>query len=226
MRIVLQRPRKIEMRHHHHPELSETNLKKQNCNRSSQTAGQSRSLNSGTFRINKSYCYLYVKLKPLAAFCRVQVAKLRSEAAELCGLLKEEHATDSKESTESSGESDGHGDLRQTVKTLRSEARSHRKIIRLLKEQLQHKSASHARGQFNTELNVNIEMEGQTEAKDSRSHTSETLQMAKGGKLRERKEMQEKEEKERQSTKLCRSQKQHMARHAVSVTHKTYSVCC
>lgn len=161
---------------------------------------------------------LYIKLKLLSAICREQVAKLRSEAAELRGLLKEEHATDSKESAESSGESDSHGDLKQTVKTLRSEAKSHRKIIRLLKEQLQQKSA---KGQFNTELNVNIatEMEGvRTETKDSQRHsqTSEKQQQVKESKQKEKKETQEKEEKiQGQSTKLRR--KQHMARHAVSV---------
>ncbi|XP_016146456.1 myomegalin-like [Sinocyclocheilus grahami] len=75
---------------------------------------------------------------------REQVAKLRLEASELRGFLKEENATESKESAESSGESDSHGDLHQTVKVLRSEARSHRKIIRLLKEQLQQNSVSDA----------------------------------------------------------------------------------
>lgn len=153
-------------------------------------------------------------------FCREQVSKLRSEAAELRGLLKEEHATDSKESAESSGESDSHGDLQQTVKMLRSEAKSHRKIIRLLKEQLQQKSA---RGQLNTELNVKIatEMEEvRTETKDSQRHSQTSEKQVKESKQREKKETQEKEDK---PTKLSRSQKQHMARHAVSVTRKTYS---
>ncbi|TRY95004.1 hypothetical protein DNTS_004666 [Danionella cerebrum] len=68
---------------------------------------------------------------------RDQVAKLRSEASQLHRLLKEESAAESKESAESSAESDSPGDVQRTVKILRSEARSHRKIIRLLKEQLE-----------------------------------------------------------------------------------------
>ncbi|TSK72021.1 Calmodulin-regulated spectrin-associated protein 1-B [Bagarius yarrelli] len=67
---------------------------------------------------------------------REQVNKLRSEMSKLGVLLKEETVAESKESTESSGENDSHTNLHQTVQTLRSEARSHRKIVRLLKEQL------------------------------------------------------------------------------------------
>ncbi|XP_051734867.1 CDK5 regulatory subunit-associated protein 2 isoform X7 [Ctenopharyngodon idella] len=150
---------------------------------------------------------------------REKVAKLRSEASELRGLLKEENATESKESAESSGESDSHGDLHQTVKVLRSEARGHRKIIRLLKEQLQRNSASDAGSQFNPEIMVSMasNMERKrTERKDSQRHAN-TLE--KENKQREWKEMEEKDEKRRQGqyTKPNKSQKQHVARHAANV---------
>ncbi|KAK3524591.1 hypothetical protein QTP70_029906 [Hemibagrus guttatus] len=68
---------------------------------------------------------------------REQVNKLRSEMSKLGVLLKEENSVESKESAESSGENDSHTNLHRTVQTLRSEARSHRKVVRLLKEQLQ-----------------------------------------------------------------------------------------
>lgn len=146
---------------------------------------------------------------------REQVAKLRSEASELRGLLKEENATESKESAESSGESDSHGDLHHTVKVLRSEARSHRKIIRFLKEQLERNSD----GVTQLDTKVMVSMVGsmeqlQTQHEDSQRHAS-TLQ----NKQREGKEMEEKDERRRQvrSTKASKSQKQNMARHAAYV---------
>ncbi|KAL0163344.1 hypothetical protein M9458_042740, partial [Cirrhinus mrigala] len=143
-----------------------------------------------------------------------QVAKLRLEASELRGLLKEENATESKESAESSGESDSHGDLHQTVKVLRSEARNHRKIIRLLKEQLQRNSVSDAGSQIDPKMMAGLasNME-QLQTYHEDLHTS-TLE--KENKLRERKEMEERYERRRQgqSTKPSKNQKQHMARHA------------
>ncbi|XP_067280226.1 CDK5 regulatory subunit-associated protein 2 isoform X3 [Pseudorasbora parva] len=150
---------------------------------------------------------------------REQVAKLRSEASELRGLLKEENATESKESAESSGESDSHGDLHQTVKVLRSEARGHRKIIRMLKEQLQRNLASDAGSQFDPTMMANLasNMERkQTDSKDSQRHAN-TLE--KENKQRERKEMEEKDLKRRQgqSTNPSKSQKQHVTRHAANV---------
>ncbi|XP_016404095.1 myomegalin-like isoform X3 [Sinocyclocheilus rhinocerous] len=147
---------------------------------------------------------------------REQVAKLRLEASELRGLLKEENATESKESAESSGESDSHGDLHQTVKVLRSEARSHRKIIRLLKEQLQRNSVSDARSQLDLKMMGSNMEQLQTNHEDLQRHTS-TLE--KENKPRERKEMEERYERRRQgqSTKSSKNQKQHMARHATYV---------
>ncbi|RXN34217.1 myomegalin-like isoform X1 [Labeo rohita] len=148
---------------------------------------------------------------------REQVAKLRLEASELRGLLKEENATESKESAESSGESDSHGDLHQTVKVLRSEARNHRKIIRLLKEQLQTNSVSDAGSQIDPKMMAGLasNMEQlQTHYEDLHTNTLE-----KESKPRERKEMEERYERRRQgqSTKPSKNQKQHMARHAAYV---------
>lgn len=147
------------------------------------------------------------------------MAKLRLEASELRGLLKEENATESKESAESSGESDSHGDLHQTVKVLRSEARNHRKIIRLLKEQLQTNSVSDAGSQIDPKMMAGLasNMEQlQTHYEDLHTNTLE-----KESKPRERKEMEERYERRRQgqSTKPSKNQKQHMARHAVSISH-------
>ncbi|XP_073790384.1 CDK5 regulatory subunit-associated protein 2 isoform X11 [Danio rerio] len=146
---------------------------------------------------------------------REQVAKLRSEASELRGLLKEENATESKESAESSGESDSHGDLHHTVKVLRSEARSHRKIIRFLKEQLERNSD----GVTQLDTKVMVSMAGnveqlQTQHEESQRHAS-TLEK----KQREGTEMEDKDERRRhvRSTKPSKSQKQNMARHAAYV---------
>ncbi|XP_041753568.2 CDK5 regulatory subunit-associated protein 2 isoform X3 [Coregonus clupeaformis] len=69
---------------------------------------------------------------------REELQRLRSENVDLRGQLKEEKSTESKESADTSGDSgDGQGDLRKTVERLRSEAKGHREIIQLLKEQLE-----------------------------------------------------------------------------------------
>ncbi|XP_072517489.1 CDK5 regulatory subunit-associated protein 2 isoform X2 [Salminus brasiliensis] len=171
---------------------------------------------------------------------REQVAKLRLEASELRGLLKEEHSAESKESAESSGESDGHADLRQTVQTLRTEARSHRKVIRLLKEQLQRNTAAAAASVsggtgFDPELIVSMarEMERlRLENEASRKHAL-SLEDRLKNKGRERNEgeeqhdddddddvAQDRKQKGRQgqsNQKLTRSQKHQMAKHAAYV---------
>ncbi|XP_058270947.1 CDK5 regulatory subunit-associated protein 2 isoform X3 [Hemibagrus wyckioides] len=82
---------------------------------------------------------------------REQVNKLRSEMSKLAVLLKEENSAESKESAESSGENDSHTNLHRTVQTLRSEARSHRKVVRLLKEQLQRNAKAKADGGSGTD---------------------------------------------------------------------------
>ncbi|XP_051534202.1 CDK5 regulatory subunit-associated protein 2-like isoform X2 [Myxocyprinus asiaticus] len=150
---------------------------------------------------------------------RVQVAKLRSETLDLRGLLKEENTAESKENAESSGESDRDGDLQETVKTLRSEAKGYRKVIRLLKEQLQQNLTSDAGSRFVSEMIVSStnDLERQrVECEDSQRH-NHTLQ--KEGKQKEKKEMEEKEgrRKQGQNIKPSKRQKQHMARHATYV---------
>ncbi|XP_010899423.2 CDK5 regulatory subunit-associated protein 2 [Esox lucius] len=73
---------------------------------------------------------------------REELRRLRSENANLRGQLKEEKSTESKESADTSGDSgDGQADLRQTVERLKSEAKGHRKVIKLLKEQLERTEA-------------------------------------------------------------------------------------
>lgn len=79
-------------------------------------------------------------------FYREQVNKLRLEMSQLGVLLKEESAAESKESAESSGENDSHTNLHGAMQTLRSEARSHQKVVRLLKEQLQRNAKAKADG--------------------------------------------------------------------------------
>ncbi|KAI4905002.1 hypothetical protein NFI96_016457 [Prochilodus magdalenae] len=159
---------------------------------------------------------------------REEVAKLRLEASELRGLLKEENSAEYKESAESSGESDGHTDLHQTVKTLRSEARSHRKVIRLLKEQLQRNTEAVADGGpgFDPELIVSMarEMERlRVENEASQKHALSLEDMLKekgkdrnkGGKQED--DQERKEEQRQGQNKLTKGQKHHMARHAAYV---------
>uniref|UniRef100_A0A4W5RQV6 CDK5 regulatory subunit associated protein 2 n=1 Tax=Hucho hucho TaxID=62062 RepID=A0A4W5RQV6_9TELE len=73
---------------------------------------------------------------------REDLQRLRSENVDLRGQLKEEKSTEPKESADTSGDiGDAQGDLRKTLARLRSEAKGHRKIIQLLKEQLERTEA-------------------------------------------------------------------------------------
>lgn len=113
---------------------------------------------------------------------REELLRLRSEIRELRGLLKEESSTESKEkeSADTSGDSsDGQAELRKTVERLRTEAKGHRMVIRLLNEQLEGKSGETSDGEtrFNMELivSVNQDMEdlqtkGQSHVKSPRQH--------------------------------------------------------
>ncbi|KAF5893823.1 myomegalin-like isoform X6, partial [Clarias magur] len=94
-----------------------------------------------------------------------QINKLRSEMSKLGVLLKEENPAEFRESTESSGDNDKHDNLHQTVKVLRSEARRHCKIVRLLKVQLQH----------NTKANTDSEPGVDTKLLDSMAQKMERL---------------------------------------------------
>ncbi|KAM4635269.1 CDK5 regulatory subunit-associated protein 2 isoform 3-T3 [Polymixia lowei] len=111
---------------------------------------------------------------------REELLNLRSENGKLRGLLKEEKSTESKEkeSPETSGDSsDGQADLRKTVERLRAEAKGHRKVIRLLKEQLERNSVEVSEGEAHvtTELIVSMSKEsqrtkGQSQVKSPRPH--------------------------------------------------------
>nr|XP_046146303.1 CDK5 regulatory subunit-associated protein 2 isoform X1 [Oncorhynchus gorbuscha] len=73
---------------------------------------------------------------------REELQRLRSENVDLRGQLKEEKSKESKESADTLGDiGDAQGDLRKTLERLRSEAKGHRKIIQLLKEQLERTEA-------------------------------------------------------------------------------------
>ncbi|KAJ8286570.1 hypothetical protein GJAV_G00040680 [Gymnothorax javanicus] len=90
---------------------------------------------------------------------REEVKRLQEENIDLKGLLKEEKSTESKESAESSGDSDGHKDLQKVVEKLRSEAKGYRKVIKLLKEQLELNSSAGGEAGFNPELIVSMARE-------------------------------------------------------------------
>ncbi len=81
-------------------------------------------------------------------------------------------------------ESDSRGDLHQTVKVLRSEARNHQKIICLLKKQLQWNSVSDARSQLDLKMMASNMEQLQTNHEDLQ-RTPSTLE--KENKPRERK---------------------------------------
>nr|XP_029499874.1 myomegalin-like isoform X3 [Oncorhynchus nerka] len=73
---------------------------------------------------------------------REELQSLRSDNVDLRGQLKEEKSKESKESADTLGDiGDAQGDLRKTLERLRSEAKGHRKIIQLLKEQLERTEA-------------------------------------------------------------------------------------
>ncbi|KPP78764.1 CDK5 regulatory subunit-associated protein 2-like [Scleropages formosus] len=90
---------------------------------------------------------------------REEIMRLQAENISLEGLLKEDKSVESKESADSSGESIGSKDLQRVVEKLRSEAKSNRKIIKLLKEQLKLNSSTEDKSSFNPELIVNMARE-------------------------------------------------------------------
>lgn len=155
--------------------------------------------------------------------------KLRSEMSKLGVLLKEENVAESKESAESSGENDSHSNLHGTVQILRSEARSHRKVVRLLKEQLQRNAKAKAESGPGVEPELIDSMARKMERmRDEHEatlrHAASLEDRLKEIQNRERDMGREQEEKERrkkgrqdQSKKLYRSLK-----HAVSHDSHVY----
>lgn len=166
--------------------------------------------------LNSSCPHLY--FHPLCY--REQVNKLRSEMSKLSVLLKEENLADSKESAESSGENDSHTNIHQTMQTLRSEARSHRKVVRLLKEQLQRNTKAKADGgpRIDAELidSMARKMERMREEHEAtRRHAANLEDRLKDIQSRERNEGREQEEKERK--KKGRQDQGKKLKHAVSL---------
>ncbi|XP_056146744.1 CDK5 regulatory subunit-associated protein 2 isoform X3 [Lampris incognitus] len=106
---------------------------------------------------------------------REELFSLRSENLELQGLLKEGNSTEFKEreSADTSGDSsDGQADLRRTVEKLRAEAKSHHKVIRLLKEQLKMNSGEVLEGDIHvtSQLIVSTAQEREGQQTKSLSH--------------------------------------------------------
>lgn len=144
---------------------------------------------------------------------REQVNKLRSEMSKLGVLLKEENVA--KESAESSGENDSHTNLPQTVQTLRSEARSHRKVVRLLKEQLQRKPNADSEPGVDSELvdSMARKMERlRAEHEATRRHAASLEERLNEIQSRKRNEGREQEERDRK--KKGRQEQNKKLRHA------------
>ncbi|MCJ8741063.1 hypothetical protein PDJAM_G00066390 [Pangasius djambal] len=156
---------------------------------------------------------------------REQVNKLRSEMSKLGVLLKEENSAEFKESAESSGENDGHTNLHRTMQTLRSEARSHRKVVRLLKEQLQCNTKAKADGGpgFDPELidSMARKMERLREEHEAtQKHAASLEDRLKEIQNRERNEGREREEekeRKKKSKKLNKSLKHAYAKSRLPV---------
>ncbi|XP_023663668.2 CDK5 regulatory subunit-associated protein 2 isoform X2 [Paramormyrops kingsleyae] len=90
---------------------------------------------------------------------REEILRLQAENAALRGLLKKEQSEESKESADGSGESDSKRDLQKMVEKMKSEAVSQRKIIKVLKDQLELNSATEGVATFNPDLIVNMARE-------------------------------------------------------------------
>lgn len=90
------------------------------------------------------------------ALCfREEILRLQAENS----ALKKEQSQEFKESADSSGESDSKRDLQKMVEKMKSEAVSQRKIIKVLKDQLELNSATEGGATFNPDLIVNMARE-------------------------------------------------------------------
>ncbi|XP_048874653.1 CDK5 regulatory subunit-associated protein 2 isoform X2 [Brienomyrus brachyistius] len=90
---------------------------------------------------------------------REEILRLQAENAALRGLLKKEQSEEPKGSTDSSGESGSERDLQKMVEKMKSEAVSQRRIIKVLKDQLELNSAAEGGATFNPDLIVNMARE-------------------------------------------------------------------
>lgn len=156
---------------------------------------------------------------------REQVNKLRSEMSKLGVLLKEEKSAESKESAESSGENDSHANVQRTLQNLRSEARSHRKVVRLLKEQLQRNTKAKVDGGpgFDPELIDSMARKMERPREDhqaTQKHAVSLENKLKEIQNRERKEGREQEEEKERKNKGRQDQRKMLnksLKHAVSL---------
>ncbi|XP_036384341.1 CDK5 regulatory subunit-associated protein 2 isoform X2 [Megalops cyprinoides] len=90
---------------------------------------------------------------------REELQRLQAENIDLKGYLKEKKSTETKETADTSGDSDSNRDLQKVVDKLRSEAKSYRKIVKLLKEQLELNLSADGKAGFNPELIVGMAKE-------------------------------------------------------------------
>ncbi|XP_028830443.1 CDK5 regulatory subunit-associated protein 2 isoform X2 [Denticeps clupeoides] len=144
-----------------------------------------------------------VILRSLLSECGVEtlsqlrdvMTQLHAETDNLRMRLKDQRLSEKKQFAESSSDSDCQTDLRNTVRHLRQEAKGHRKVICLLKEQLQH-STSPGCATFDPELIVTMarEMERLREENEVVQRRAHTLEGKLHGQDRgQKKKMREKE---------------------------------
>ncbi|XP_041666667.1 CDK5 regulatory subunit-associated protein 2 isoform X2 [Cheilinus undulatus] len=109
---------------------------------------------------------------------REELHRLRSENAELRGLLKEHKSTESKEkeSRDASGNSsDGQSELRRSVESLQAETEGHSKVVNLPAEEEDGKSYRMSDGERSvstTEERKNLQTKGQTQSKSVKQHAT------------------------------------------------------
>ncbi|MGH0124392.1 UNVERIFIED_CONTAM: hypothetical protein FKN15_036935 [Acipenser sinensis] len=90
---------------------------------------------------------------------RNELARLHNENTNLQSILKEMQSTEFKESCDDSGDGEIKKDLKKVVKRLKTELMDARKIIKLLKEQLELNSSMDSESSFNPDLIVSMAKE-------------------------------------------------------------------
>ncbi|XP_058843038.1 uncharacterized protein LOC117422421 isoform X2 [Acipenser ruthenus] len=90
---------------------------------------------------------------------RNELARLNNENTNLQSILKEMQSTEFKESCDDSGDGEIKKDLKKVVKRLKTELMDARKIIKLLKEQLELNSSMDNESSFNPDLIVSMAKE-------------------------------------------------------------------
>ncbi|XP_041095597.1 myomegalin-like isoform X3 [Polyodon spathula] len=90
---------------------------------------------------------------------RNELARLHNENTNLQGIVKETQSTEFKESCDDSGDGEIKNDLNKVVERLKAELVDARKIIKLLKEQLELNSSMDSENSFNPDLIVNMAKE-------------------------------------------------------------------